>query len=159
MTDRGGNLLGDIQSIGVEVDVVSDKRHPRAEDRGAGGLVRRGRAEVRRPAWRRHLRRQPLEFAPANILEVLSCRVGRRFLVEKHGDPEAFGHLGTNVFGNPDAIRHGHALDRNEWHDVDCAHARMLATMGAQVDGVYGDRKEREDRGFDRGLVAGEREH
>ncbi len=35
----------------------------------------------------------------------------------------------------------------------------MLATMGAQIDGVDGDRKEREDRGFDRGLVAGEREH
>ncbi len=56
------------------------------------------------------------------------------------------------------AVRHRHAFERHERHDVHRADARMLAAMRAQID--VGDRalEQRQHRALDAGGVAGERE-
>ena len=65
-----GDLLGDVETIGREVDVVGDERHPRADDRGAGGRVRRLRPEVGRP-----LRLRIFAASPSNSPRRMSSRL------------------------------------------------------------------------------------
>ena len=127
----------------------------------AGARMRRRRAEVRRPARRRHLRGEPFELAAADVLEVLARRIAPT--PPRTGRPARRTARATSradVLRQRHAVGHRHALDRDERHDVDRAEARMLARVRAQIDARRP--RARTARGpppSTRRGVAGEREH
>ena len=129
--------------------------------RRAGGRVRRRRAEVGRPARRRHLRGQPLELTAPDVFEVLARRVVRRLLVEEDRDPEACRRRAAPTsLRERDAVGHRDAFDRHERHDVDGAEPRMLAAVAAAGRSPRtAARTARAIACFERRGVAGQREH
>jgi hypothetical protein len=150
MAHGGGDLLRDVESVGGQVDVVGDEGHPRADDRGARGRVRRGRPVIRRPLRRFHLRSQSFEFAAPDVFEILASGVRRRVLVEIDRDPEPARDVGRRFLRQRHALLHRHAFDRDERHDVDSPEPRVLAGVLTEID----DRERRfiegEHRLFDR---------
>ena len=158
-SDRRRNLLRDVQPVGGEIDVVGDERHARADHRGAGGRVRRGTAEVRRPSLLGHFRAQPFELAAPDVLEVAARRIGGRVFVQIDRDGEALRHLGPDFPRQRDAVGHGRALDRDKRHDVDRAQARVLTAVRAQVDVGRRALEERQDGVLEASRVADHGEH
>ena len=153
------DLLRDIKPVGREIDVVGNEWHARADDRGAGAWVGRRRAIVGRPARRGHLRGQPFELAAPDVFQILPRRIAGRLFVEIHRHLKPARHLGGRLFGERNALVHGHAFDRHEGHHVHSAQARMFAGVRAEID-VRDDRlEEGEHRLLDRAGVAGERQH
>ena len=159
MANRGGDFLRDVEPVGVEVDVVGDERHARADHGGARRRVRLRRAEIRRPFRRRHLRREPLELAAADVLEVPARRSGRGLLVQIDRHAESFGDRRAHVARQRRALLQRDPFDRHEGHDVHRSETRVLALMGPEVDRGHGPFEERQRRGLERGGVSDEREH
>src|SRR5215213_9627381 len=59
--DRRGNLPGDFEPVGCEVDVVRNERHAGPDGRGAAAGVRGGGPEIWAPLWLLHLDRETFE--------------------------------------------------------------------------------------------------
>ncbi len=102
------------------------------------------------PIRLRHLRREPLELAAPDVLEVLARRIGGRLLVEIDRDAEPFGDGRGDVLRQRDALLHRDALDRHERHDVDRAEPRMLALVLPEIDGGQRLLEERHRRRLER---------
>ena len=161
VADRRGDLLGDVEPIGREVDVVGDERHARA-DRPWRRRVGCGAAGPKSGA---HpgvaiFAREPFEFAAPDVLEVLARRVGRRLLVEvdRHAEarrrpsaPTVFASATHSAIVTPSIGTNG---------TTSTAPSRGCSPLWrAQID--VGDRalEQRQHGALDAGGVAREREH
>ena len=120
--------------------------------------MRRRRPEVGLPLGLRHLGRQPLELAAADVLEV-APRGGRRgLLVQEHRDAEPVRHGVGGRARQPHAVVHRHTVNRHERHDVHGAEPWVLAAVLPEVDRREASLEQREHGRVQRGGVAGERD-
>src|SRR5687768_13352650 len=77
VADRRSNLLRHIEPVGIQVDVVGNERHARADHGRTGRGMWARWAVVWYPSGRRELCSQPLELAATDVLEVLPQRIAR----------------------------------------------------------------------------------
>ncbi len=167
-TNGLGNLLGDADIGGAQVDVVSDQEFARAHHDGAGGRVANRVAHVRVALGHRpHLFEQRLELAAAYVFEVHTLGPpGRRF-VKVDGNLQLVPDLAAHALGELDAILQRHALDGDKRHHVRRPYARVHALVPGQVDerrrffnraeGGIGHRRGRPDEGQHRAVMIGVR--
>ena len=151
--DDGGDLLGDLEVVGLEVDVVRNQGATRADHRHARRGVRHRRPEVGVPVRVPHLLRQSLEFPAADLLQVPSRRSRRGIFVEVHRDPKPIDDGSGQVPCERDALLRGRTLERHEWDDVDRTDPGMLAAVLPQIDQLDRMGVERHDRVLQRSGV------
>ena len=133
--DRFGDLLRNLDVGGVEKNVVSNQKFARANDRRSGRRMHPGFTIIgfaRRVGY--DVRANAFELSAPDVFQVLPLGRGCRRFVEVNRDlislPDLFAHVprhGHTVFN-------GHAIDRNEGHDVRRTHAGMRSLVPVQVD-------------------------
>ena len=124
----------------------------------AGGGMRRGGAEVRRPPRRRHLGGEPFEFPAADVLQLAASGIRRRFFVEIHRHVEPLGDRRRRPSWPAPRSRPSSRLRSGRTGTTSTAPSRgMLAAMGAEVDVGDGPFEERQHGLFER-TIADERE-
>ena len=99
---------------------------------------------------------QSLELAAADVLEVAPRGRAGGLFIKKDRQMVPRGNFGGHFGRQRHAIGHRRALDRHERHDVDGAHARVLAGMLAKVDKRDSRMEQIEDSRAHLGGVTGE---
>ena len=150
--------LGEIDVVGVEIDVVGDEERARADRHSPGGWVESCRAEVRLAAALTDLLLEPLVLTAPNVGQALAVGASSGASVEVDGQVEARRDPLPEASGEVDHLVHGRRPERDEGDDVDRADARMLTLVGVHVDLVDRRCKEPLERLADRGVLAGHRE-
>jgi hypothetical protein len=134
LANGDGNGFGHVESIGGEVDVVGDERHPGTDGGRSSRGVGERRAEVRLPRSARHPGCEPFELSTADVLELPACGVRRGFLVQIHRNVEAPRDLRCRRSRQCHAVGHLDATNRHERHDIDRTQPGMLAAMRSEID-------------------------
>ncbi len=140
-----GDLVGQLAVAGVEVEVVGDQELAGADDGRPGLGIEDGLAEIRGPARVLELLGKPFVFAGPDRGQVPALGLAGRGLIEVDGNAQLGGDPAPELAGQPDAVLHRHAGDRDEGADVGRADAAVGALVGAHVDdlGGLGDGPER----------------
>src|SRR5262249_35085421 len=134
--DGLGNLAGDADIAGVEVNVVGDQELSCAHDDGAGGRVANGVADVGAAGFDyAHLGYERFELAAADVLEIGAFGPTRGSFVEVNRHLQ----VGPDALGG--AFREGRAVfdgDSLEGDDIRGAEAWVSALMFGEVDQLDG---------------------
>ena len=159
--DGRGDLLGHVEAIGGEVDVVGDERHARADDGRAGRRMRRAPGRSRAPTLAAASSPPAPRTRRGGCLRDCGAPASRR---PPRRETRAARSRARNLGARPRARASTQScivapsIGMNG-HDVDGAEARMLAVMLPQIDRRYRFLIQSEDGLLQRRAIAGKREH
>ena len=157
--DAAGDPLGEVDVVGVEVDVVGDEERARTDRYGTGGWMESCRPEVRLAAALTDLVLEPLVLTAPNVGQALAVGPPSGASVEVDRQVEARRDPLPEGAREVDDLVHGRRPERDERDDVDRADARMLTLVGVHVDLVDRRGDEPLEGVADRVVLAGHREH
>ena len=159
LADATRDAPGEVDVIGIEVDVVGDQERPGADRDRAGRRVEARRPEVRLAPALVDLGLETLVLTPAHVRQALAVGPQRGLRVEVHRQLEAGRDPLAEGAREVDDVVDGGRAERDERDDVDRPDPRVLALMGVHVDLVDRSGDQALEGRRDGLVLAGDREH
>ena len=153
--DATGDALGQVDVVGIEVDVVGDEERTRADGDRAGRGMQPGGPEVRLAPALADLAAQALVLAAPHVGQLLAVRPQRCPGVQVDGQLEPLRDPFPERAGKVDAGIHRGIAERDERDHIDRTDPGVLALVDVHVDLVHGGLDESLQGVTDRPVFAG----
>ncbi len=123
LADGPGDLVGDLDIIRTQIDVVGDQGEAGPDSRDPGRGMDLSLAKVRFPFGQEEFLRHALKLAPADLGQVDPVRRGGRVFIKEDGDVKTLVDLPGQIPGQVHRFFHGHVTDGDQGHHVSGPHA------------------------------------